>query len=50
VNRDDEAGSLVPGMRADLAVLDRNLFGGAPIGDAQVDVTIASGVVVYEAG
>jgi predicted amidohydrolase YtcJ len=50
VNRDDEAGSLVPGMRADLAVLDRNLFEGAPIGDAQVEVTIASGVVVHEAG
>jgi predicted amidohydrolase YtcJ len=50
VNRDDEAGSLVPGMRADLAVLGQNLFEGAPIGDAQVDVTIASGEVVYEAG
>jgi predicted amidohydrolase YtcJ len=48
VNRDDEAGTIAPGMRADLAVLDRNLFTVGPIGDAQVDLTIASGEVVYD--
>jgi predicted amidohydrolase YtcJ len=50
VNRDDEAGSIAPGMRADLAVLDRNLFEAAPIGDAVVELTVASGAIVYEAG
>jgi predicted amidohydrolase YtcJ len=49
VNRDDEAGTIAPGMRADLAVLDRNLFEGGPVGDAQVELTIASGAVVHEA-
>jgi predicted amidohydrolase YtcJ len=49
VNRDDEAGTIAPGMRADLAVLDRNLFDGGPIGDAQVELTIAAGAVVHEA-
>lgn len=48
VNRDDEAGTIAPGMRADLAVLDRNLFEGGPVGDAQVQVTIANGRVVYD--
>jgi predicted amidohydrolase YtcJ len=48
VNRDDEAGTIAPGMRADLTVLDRNLFRSGPIGDAQVELTIASGEVVYE--
>jgi predicted amidohydrolase YtcJ len=49
VNRDDEAGTIAPGMRADLAVLDRNLFEGGPVGDARVELTIAGGVVVHEA-
>jgi predicted amidohydrolase YtcJ len=49
VNRDDEAGTIAPGMRADLAVLDRNLFEDGPIGDAQVELTIAAGSVVHEA-
>lgn len=49
VNRDDEAGTIAPGMRADLAVLDRNLFDGSPIGDAQVELTVAGGTVVHEA-
>jgi predicted amidohydrolase YtcJ len=48
VNRDDEAGTIAPGMRADLAVLDRNVFEAGPIGDARVELTIASGEVVYE--
>lgn len=49
VNHDDEAGVIAEGMRADLAVLDRNLFDrtqGA-IGDAKVLATIASGRVVH---
>jgi predicted amidohydrolase YtcJ len=48
VNRDDEAGTIAPGMRADLAVLDRNVFETGAIGDAQVELTIASGQVVYD--
>ena len=48
VNRDDEAGTIAPGMRADLAVLDRNVFAGGPIGDAQVELTVAGGTVVYD--
>ena len=48
VNRDDEAGTIAPGMRADLAVLDRNVFAGGPIGDAEVELTVASGAVVYD--
>jgi predicted amidohydrolase YtcJ len=51
VNHDDEAGVLASGMRADLAVLDRNVFDrtlGA-IGDAQVELTLAAGRVVFEA-
>ena len=48
VNRDDEAGTIAPGMRADMAVLDRNVFAGGPIGDAEVELTVASGAVVYD--
>ena len=48
VNRDDDAGTIAPGMRADLAVLDRNVFAGGPIGDAQVELTVAGGTVVYD--
>jgi predicted amidohydrolase YtcJ len=51
LNHDDEAGVLAPGMRADLAVLDRNPFDrtrGA-IGETRVDLTIASGRVVFDA-
>jgi predicted amidohydrolase YtcJ len=36
-------------MRADLAVLDRNLFEGGHVGDAQVELTVAGGAVVHEA-
>ena len=44
-----ETGSIEVGKRADLVVLDRNLF-GQPAGEialAQVDVTIVDGVVVH---
>lgn len=52
VNHDDEAGTIAEGKRADLAVLDRNLFAGPPaeIGQASVTMTIAAGRVVHEAG
>ncbi|MBX6167845.1 MAG: amidohydrolase [Thermobispora bispora] len=50
LNHDDDAGVIAVGKRADLVVLDRNLFDPAagPIGDARVVCTIASGSVVYE--
>ena len=50
VNHDDEGGQLAVGMRADLAVLDRDIFDvtqGLPA-DAQVDYTVAFGALVYE--
>ena len=49
LNHDDEAGFLAAGRRADLAVLDRDLFDrdlGA-IGDAGVEMTVAGGRVVF---
>jgi predicted amidohydrolase YtcJ len=50
VNHDDEAGTLAPGMRTDLAVLDRNPFDRSlgAIGETRVEMTIASGRVVFE--
>ncbi len=50
VNHDDEAGVLAPGMRADLAVLDRDPFDRSlgSIGETTVELTIASGRVVYD--
>jgi len=50
VNHDErDAGSVEPGKRADLVVLDRNLFAqpAAEIALAQVDLTLAGGTVVY---
>jgi predicted amidohydrolase YtcJ len=49
LNHDDEAGQIRPGFRADLAVIDRNLFdrGIGGIGEATVELTIASGRVVH---
>ena len=50
VNHDDEAGVLAPGMRADLAVIDRDPFDRSlgAIGETTVELTIASGRVVYD--
>ncbi len=52
VNRDDDAGSLEEGCRADLVVLDRNLFAAsdAIVADARVEHTIAAGRVVHSTG
>jgi predicted amidohydrolase YtcJ len=49
VNHDDEAGTIEAGKRADLAVIDRNLFdpGSGPPGEAEVEMTIASGKIVH---
>jgi hypothetical protein len=52
INHDErEAGSVEPGKRADLVVLDRNLFAqpATEIGLAQVDLTLVDGAVVYQA-
>lgn len=51
VNHDDEAGRLEVGKRADLAVLDRNIFTEpvTAIGDAQVVATFAAGRPVFGA-
>jgi predicted amidohydrolase YtcJ len=51
VNHDDDAGSIDPGMRADLAVLDRNPFEGPAneIATTRVTMTLASGRVVHDA-
>ena len=51
VNHDEsQSGRLEPGMRADLAVLDRNIFASDadPIAAAKVQMTFSSGVNVYE--
>jgi hypothetical protein len=49
VNHDDEAGTVAEGMRADLAILDRNPFAGDvhEIAETTVVTTIAAGEVVY---
>jgi predicted amidohydrolase YtcJ len=50
INRDDgQAGSIEPGKRADLAVLDRNLFAHPTeeIALARVDLTLVDGAVVH---
>jgi predicted amidohydrolase YtcJ len=50
VNHDErDAGSVEPGKRADLAVLDRNLFTqpATEIALAEVDLTLVDGAVVY---
>lgn len=46
---DGEAGSAEAGKRADLVVLDRNLFGhpAAEIAQARADLTIVDGVIVH---
>ena len=51
VNHDDDAGSIEPGMRADLIVLDRNPFAGPAneIATTRVTMTLAAGRVVHDA-
>jgi predicted amidohydrolase YtcJ len=46
---DDVAGTLMPGLLADVAVIDRDLYALPPqaIGDSAVALTIASGQVVH---
>ena len=48
-HEEDEAGRLVPGMRADVAVLDQDLYAIPPgeIGSTSVVITLASGQVVF---
>jgi predicted amidohydrolase YtcJ len=48
-HEEDVAGRLLPGMRADLAVLDQDLFVIPPrdIGDTSVMMTVADGTVVH---
>ena len=48
-HEEDVAGRLLPGMRADLAVLDQDLFAvpARDIGDTSVVMTVAGGTVVY---
>jgi predicted amidohydrolase YtcJ len=52
VNHDEAGGSIREGGRADLVVLDRNVFDApdATVADARVQHTIASGRMVYSAG
>jgi predicted amidohydrolase YtcJ len=48
-HEEDVAGRLRPGMRADVTVLDQDLFAIPPgeIGDTSVVMTVAGGTVVY---
>jgi predicted amidohydrolase YtcJ len=48
-HEEDVAGRLLPGMRADVAVLDQDLFTISPgdIGSTSVVMTVAGGTVVY---
>jgi predicted amidohydrolase YtcJ len=51
VNHDDQGGVIEVGRRADLALLDTDLFApdAPPAADARVVLTVAAGAVVYEA-
>ncbi len=56
VNHDEDAGTLQVGLRADLAVLDTDIFADgfispsrAPLADVSVQLTVASGQVVHDA-
>jgi predicted amidohydrolase YtcJ len=48
-HEEDVAGTLAPGMRADVAVLDQDLYAitAGEIGDTSVELTIAGGRVVH---
>ena len=49
VNHDEtQAGSLAVGKRADLVILDQDLFKAEHLSDAHVELTMASGKVVYD--
>lgn len=50
VNHDSQGGKLQEGRRADLAVLNQNLFTTLPrnVADAHVTMTVTSGQIVYE--
>ena len=52
VNGDDDAGSIQAGNRADLVVLDRNVFDlpDATVAEARVEHTIVAGRVVASSG
>lgn len=52
MHHEDQVGTLAPGKRADLVVLDRDLFAIAPeaIGDARVMMTFFDGGIVYRRG
>lgn len=45
---DHETGTIAPGYRADIVVLDRDPFEVAWVGDVAVDMTVAGGEVVYQ--
>ena len=52
VNHDEQGGALEVGRRADLALLDTDLFapGAPPAADARVRLTVAAGKVVHDEG
>ncbi|HST82766.1 MAG TPA: amidohydrolase family protein, partial [Kineosporiaceae bacterium] len=53
VNHDPDGGTIRAGKRADLAILDRDIFEppstGTGIGDARVEYTLAGGKIVHQA-
>jgi predicted amidohydrolase YtcJ len=52
VNHDADGGTIAVGRRADLAVVDRNLFAcpDGRVGAARVELTVAAGRVVHDVG
>jgi predicted amidohydrolase YtcJ len=51
VNRDDDSGSIKEGMRADLVVVDRDLFElDGRTSEAEVLLTLAGGEPVFDKG
>jgi predicted amidohydrolase YtcJ len=51
MHQEEHTGSIEPGKRADIAILDRNLFEipVTEINDAQVVLTLLDGEVIYVA-